>query len=180
MELIDIFDENNNYLGYNLDRKEAHDKKMWHHHVSAWVMNYDGKVLMQQRSLTKKKNPGKWSKTGGHVDSGETEKEAIKREVFEEIGLLVDDNEIKSIEIFKNDAKDEHNYTYGYIFLTNKKEDEFKLQKEEVNAVKYFTIEELDEYKKNNDENFVFYKWTDESFNNQINLLKKYRNRILK
>ena len=25
MELIDIYDENNNYLGYSVDRKEAHD-----------------------------------------------------------------------------------------------------------------------------------------------------------
>ena len=79
MELIDIYDENNNYLGYSVDRKEAHDNNLWHHHVSAWIMNCDGDVLLQQRSFNKKKNPGKWAKTGGHVDGGETEEEAIKR-----------------------------------------------------------------------------------------------------
>ena len=69
MELIDIYDENNNYLGYCLERKEAHDKNLWHYHVSAWIMNYDGEILLQQRSFSKKKNPGKWTKTGGHVSS---------------------------------------------------------------------------------------------------------------
>ena len=35
MELIDIYDEENNYLGYFLDREEVHNKNLWHHHVSA-------------------------------------------------------------------------------------------------------------------------------------------------
>lgn len=35
MELIDIYDENNKYMNYSLDRKEVHDKNLWHHHVSA-------------------------------------------------------------------------------------------------------------------------------------------------
>ena len=26
MELLDVYDENNNYLGYALDRKEVHEK----------------------------------------------------------------------------------------------------------------------------------------------------------
>ena len=54
MELIDIYDENNKYLGYALDRNEVHSKNLWHHHVSAWIMNYDGKVLLQQRTFNKK------------------------------------------------------------------------------------------------------------------------------
>ena len=87
MELIDIYDENNNYLGYSAERDKVHENNLWHRHVSAWIMNNEGKILMQQRSFSKIKNPGKWAKTGGHVDSGESEDDAIKREVFEEIGL---------------------------------------------------------------------------------------------
>lgn len=55
MELIDVFDENNNYLGYSLDRKEVHEENLWHRHVSAWIMNYNGEILLQQRALDKKK-----------------------------------------------------------------------------------------------------------------------------
>ena len=131
MELLDVFNENNEYLGYSVERSKIHEDNLWHHHVSAWIMNYDGKILLQQRALDKKKNPGKWAKTGGHVDSGETCEESIKREVYEEIGLEVKDNEIENIEIFKSTNPNEHYFSYGYIFFTDNKEEDFKLQKEE-------------------------------------------------
>ncbi len=141
-------------------------------------MNKEGKVLLQQRSLNKKKNPGKWAKTGGHVDAGETCEEAIKREVYEEIGLKVKDNEINNIEIFKSKNNKENYYSYGYIFITDLKEKDFKLQKEEVNAVKYFSIEELEEAKKQNNNDFTFCNWDEEGFKKQMDILKEY-NKIL-
>ena len=178
MELIDVYDENNNYLGYAKERDEVHKNKLWHRHVSAWIMNSNGEVLMQQRALTKMKNPGKWSRTGGHVDSKETCDEAIKREIYEEIGLLVDDKDINNIEIFKSIDPLENYYSYGYIFFTDKKEEEFILQEEEVNKVKYFTIEELEQFKKDNNQKFTFSKWDIDGFNKQMSLLKKYRELI--
>ena len=180
MELIDIYDENNIFLGYSLERIEAHEKNLWHHHVSAWIMNYDGEILLQQRALEKKKNPGKWCKTGGHVDSNETCDEAIKREVYEEIGLKVKDDEVINVEIFKSLNPNEHYFAYGYIFFTNNKECDFKLQKEEVLSVRYFTIEEIEEIRRNNDKNYTFCDWNEEGFNRQINILKKYRDNIKK
>ena len=180
MELIDVFDEDNKYLGYSLERNEVHDKNLWHHHVSAWIINYEGMILLQQRAFTKKKNPGKWAKTGGHVESGENCKEAIRREVYEEIGLEVNDEEIENIEMFKSFNPNEHYYAYGYIFFTDYKEEDFTLQKEEVNAVKYYTIEQLEEIRKKDDKKYTFCNWDEEGFNRQISLLKKYRNKILK
>ena len=179
MEMLEIYDENNNDLGYDLERKEVHEKNLYHHHVSAWIMNNEGKILLQQRSFTKKKNPGKWAKTGGHVESNETEEYAIKREVFEEIGIKLKDNQIKNIEIFKSKSKENY-YTYGYIIFTNLKENEFILQKEEVEKVKYFEIEELEKIRKNNDEKYTFCKWDEEGFKKQIDLLKKYRDEVIK
>lgn len=175
MESLDVYDENNNYLGYSLERTEIHEKQLWHRHVSAWIMNKEGKVLLQQRSFNKKKNPGKWAKTGGHVDAGETCEEAIKREVYEEIGLKVNDNEINNIEIFKSKNNKENYYSYGYIFITDLKEKDFKLQKEEVNAVKYFSIEELEEAKKQNNIDFTFCNWDEDGFKKQMDILKEYK-----
>lgn len=175
MEFIDIYDENNNPLGYKLERKIVHEKNLWHRHASCWIMNEKGEILLQQRSYNKKKNPGCFSKTGGHVSSGETPYEAIKREVLEEIGLQISDDKIIEIDIFKSN-NNEHYFSYGYIVFTNLKENEFILQKEEVESVKYFTIEQLEEYKRLNDVNFTFNKWNTESFFEQMNILKKYRN----
>lgn len=180
MEYVDIFDENNNSLNYCVSRKKAHDKKLWHRHVSCWIMNEKGQVLMQQRALTKKKNPGMWAKTGGHVECGETPDEAISREVYEEIGLKVDKKDIKNIEIFKSSNSNENYFSYGYIFFTRYKENDFILQKEEVNSVKYYSIEQLEQFRQSNDPNFTFNKWNDEGFLKQINLLKTYRDKIIK
>lgn len=180
MELLDIYDENNNYLGYSLDRKEAHDKNLWHYHVSAWIMNYDGEILLQQRSFSKKKNPGKWTKTGGHVSADETCVQAIKREIFEEIGLELNDDEIKIIDEFKSTNPKEHYFSYGYIVFTNKKEDEFILQKEEVRDVKYLSIEQIEELRKQDNKDYTFCNWDLDGFNKQISILKKYRNIVKK
>ena len=59
--------------------------------------------------------------------------------------------------------------------IWHKKENEFVLQKEEVERVKYFSIEELENFKKNNDQNFTFYKWKQEGFDSQMKVLKKER-----
>ena len=177
MEKLDVYDENNNFLEYSLDREEIHNKNLFHRHVSAWIMNLEGKVLMQQRAFSKKKNPGRWSKTGGHVDAGETPNEGIKRELFEEIGLEIPLENIKYYEIFKSKSKENY-FSYGYIFITNWKEDEFKLQKEEVERVKYYTIEELEKIKEDNNQDFVFCNWPEEDFKRQIKILKEYRSNL--
>ena len=46
MELIDIYNENNEYLGYSLNRDEVHEKNLWHRHVSSWIMNEEGNILL--------------------------------------------------------------------------------------------------------------------------------------
>lgn len=177
MELLDVFDEDNNFLGYCLERSQVHDENLWHRHVSAWIMNYNGDVLLQQRSFSKKKNPGKWAKTGGHVDASESCSESIKREVYEEIGLEVNDDEIVNIEIFKSNSN-EHYFSYGYIFFTDFEVDDFMLQESEVSGVKYFTIEELEEIRRKDDKNFTFCNWDEDGFNRQIKLLKEYRDKV--
>ena len=102
---------------------------------------------------------------------GETPDQAIKREVKEELGIDNKDSQIKSINIFKDiEGK---RFCYNYIFNVNFKIDEYVLQKEEVSEVKYFTIEELEKLKENNNTDFSFTKWKREDFYKEINLLKE-------
>ena len=175
MELLDIIDEKDNITGDKVERSRVHELNLWHHHVFAWIMNYDGKILLQQRAFNKKTSPGKWSRTGGHVDAGETCDEAVKREVFEELGLTV--SRIENIGKYKS-FEEEHYITYGYIIFTNMKEEDYVVQKDEVNDIKYFTIEELEEVRKQKNKDFSLINWNDEYFNEQISLLKGYRNNL--
>lgn len=179
MELIDIVDENNELTGQVEERKIAHEKCLWHRHVSSWIMNEKGEILLQKRSADKPRNPNKWAKTGGHVDSGENVEDAIFREVKEEIGIEIPRDQIEIIEIRKSKEQKNKYFVYDFIFFVDYKIDDYKLQEEEVAEVKYFTIEEIELAKKNNDSNYTFSKWDDESFYRKIEFLKMKRKQVL-
>jgi 8-oxo-dGTP diphosphatase len=57
--------------------------------VVAAVIRDRNKFLLGKRSLSKKSAPGYWCPVSGKIEIGETEQEAIKREVFEEVNLVV-------------------------------------------------------------------------------------------
>lgn len=62
--------------------------KLLHPVVHLHLLNREGKIFLQKRSPAKDIQPGKWdTSTGGHVAAGENIKDALKREVLEEIGL---------------------------------------------------------------------------------------------
>lgn len=180
MEYLDVVDENNNLTGQVVDRNTAHKELLYHRHVSCWIMDLKGRVLLQQRALIKSNNPGMWAKTGGHVDSGETPIEAVKREVYEEIGLVINEKCLTEVAIYKSQRPTSAYFTYNYLLVQEIDIDKLVLQKEEVESVKLFEIEELIEDKKNNPQNYTFSKWKDEEFDTQMNLLKAAREKILK
>ena len=183
MELLDVLDENANYTGRVEERKKVHEQGLWHMHVGAWIMNDKGEILLEQRASSKKVDPNKWARIGGHVDAGETPLHAIQREILEEIGVKISIENFEVLEIDKADQydskKNRYNryFSHSYFVLVKYKIEEYKLQKEEVNAVKYITIEEMIEANNEKNMDYVFSKW--DTFDRHINLLKKKRNELL-
>ena len=178
MELVDIVDENNKLTGQVEERWVAYEKGLWRRTVSCWIMNEEGEILLQKRARDKKRNPNKWAKTGGQVDAGETVEEAIYREVKEELGIEIPREQIKVVDIHKDNDKNKR-FGYNFIFVVNYKIQDYILQKEEVAEVKYVTIEEMELIKKKNDSNYTFCNWNDNDFYKEINLLKNKRRQIL-
>lgn len=179
MEYLDIVDENNEFTGIVEERKKAHEMNLWHRHVTSWIMNTKGEILLQKRAASKPRNPNKWAKTGGHVDSGESETNAILREIKEELGIDVPKEQAKVVSIYKSTNPDNRFFGYNYIFVIDYKIEDFVLQKEEVSEVKYFSIEQLEEIKQKNYPNYNFTAWKDEQFYNEMKVLKNKRNEVL-
>ncbi len=62
-------------------------------HVVAGIIEMDGYILLCQRHRDSRRFPLKWEFPGGKVESGEDIFDAIKRELTEELGILVGDLE---------------------------------------------------------------------------------------
>lgn len=174
MEMLDIYDENNNSLNFCVSREEAHINGLWHRHVSSWIMNKDGKILLERRSKNKKTNPNMWSRVGGHVESGETVEEAIIREINEEIGIEIPIEEAKLYKFYKSN-NDSHFFAYIFVFVVDYAIEDYVLQKEEVDDIMYIEIEKLEEKVFSNDPSYTFIKWDREDFKKDMNYLKECR-----
>lgn len=110
--------------------------------VSAlWITNSKGDILLAQRKFTKSHDPGKWGPAvSGTLDEGETYESNILKEAEEEIGLR---NILPTIGPKKH-RKGEYNYfTQWYTLKLDRIEEDFVIQEEEVEQVKWFTSDEL-------------------------------------
>jgi 8-oxo-dGTP pyrophosphatase MutT (NUDIX family) len=57
--------------------------------VVAAIIQKDRRFLLGKRSLQKNSSPGRWSPISGRIEMGESEIDALERECFEEVGLVV-------------------------------------------------------------------------------------------
>ena len=98
-----------------------------------------GQFLMQKRSMRKKVYPGKWSVTGGAVDLGESTVDAVYRECKEELGIDVNPDKVELM----MSVKRKNVFVDIFLDKENWNINDFKLQKEEVDDVKWFERKEL-------------------------------------
>src|SRR3989344_3250763 len=89
-ELLDLVNKKDEVIG-TVWKSEAHkNPKLIHREIAVAVFNQNGEVLLQRRSLNKSKGPGKWQITvAGHVSAGEDPRDAVAREVYEELGFKI-------------------------------------------------------------------------------------------
>lgn len=86
-ESVILVDEKNNELGL-MDKQEAHEKALLHRAFSVFVFNSSGKLLLQQRALSKYHSGGLWTNTCcSHPRPGEQTIDAAHRRLQEEMGF---------------------------------------------------------------------------------------------
>ena len=112
-----------------------------------------------------------WEDTHGGVKSGETSIEGMKRELKEELGLDIDDNELILVKTLKR----KNVFRDCYIILKDISVDSINFNDNEVMNCKYVSIEEFKEIIKNGESTFTDFSQTIFSYID-INNLKKETN----
>ena len=104
MELIDIYDKNRNKTGRTKERfSDPLNDGEYVLVVGALLINAEAKLLISKRADTKLSNPGLWEFVGGGSISGESSKEAVIREIKEEIGVDFNTNDGILVKTAKTD-----------------------------------------------------------------------------
>lgn len=144
MEKHELVDINGNKTGKVLTHIEARDPNnvpngYYISVVGVVIINNNNEILLQKRSRFKRANPSKWGICGGKVDLGETTLDASVRETLEEIGISLNKEDLKLLSM---DTTEKTHFTVYYI-RKDVDINKCKLQTEELEEVKYFKIEEL-------------------------------------
>ncbi len=113
-ENVILVDENNVQIGL-MPKMEAHEKAVLHRAFSVFIMNNKGETMLQQRAADKYHSPLLWTNTCcSHQRDGESNIEAGKRRLQEEMGFQADLKELFSF-IYKapfDNGLTEHEYDH--------------------------------------------------------------------
>lgn len=161
MEYLDILDEKGNKTGEKDTRENIHKLGLLHSEVAAFIYTDTGKVILQKRKSNKATYAGVWSVTGGHVLAGENNEEAIIREIKEELNLNIEKEKVIFVTTYKSKkVKDDViNNKFFSIYNVEISENQFEtigIQKEELEDIKLFSIEEIESIMNSGDKQYKF------------------------
>ena len=146
MEVWDILDRHGVPTGKTVERRSVClSKGEYHLVVHIWILGNDGRVLIQRRSFSKPLMPGEWAAIGGSAVSGETAVAAARRELAEEMGIEVEEQDLKLIKemVRKNSILN------VFLVCRTTPDSELKLQTEEVSEAKWVHRNKLRQMIKN-------------------------------
>lgn len=160
-ELLDVLNENGIKTGEVLPRKEVHRQGLWHRIIVVAIVNEKNEILIQQRSHDKDKNPDMWDiSVTGHLSAGQDSLTAATREISEEVsvslGYSVEVRDFRFMFSYRKEEKvnDDHYDRQFYDFFILRQngltDTNIKFQSSEVQAIKFVTINELNEMRENN------------------------------
>ena len=141
-EKVILVNEKDEQIGL-MPKLEAHKKALLHRAFSVFIFNDKNEVMLQQRALDKYHSPGLWTNTCcSHQRHGETNIEAGKRRLQEEMGFVVELHESISF-IYKapfDNGLTEHEFDHVLIGKYNEMP---IINPDEVACWKWMPLEEV-------------------------------------
>ena len=139
-EQVILVNENDEQIG-TMAKMEAHEKAFLHRAFSVFIFNDNNELLLQQRAASKYHSPLLWTNTCcSHQRVGETNIEAGKRRLFEEMGF---ETELKNVFSFIYKAPFDNGLTEHELdhVMVGNFNDNPNINPEEVQAYKWMTLE---------------------------------------
>ncbi len=140
MEIWDIMNEHGEITGKTAIRGRTSLKSgEYHLVVHIWIISSKGEFLIQRRSESRKLMPGEWAATGGSAISGENSEIAAKRELYEELGIIGNQTNMR----FMGRLKRRNSFLDVWFVICDEKPENLKLQESEVAEVKWVSADTL-------------------------------------
>lgn len=172
-ERVILVNENDEQIG-TMPKMEAHEKALLHRAFSVFIFNKENELMLQQRAAHKYHSPLLWTNTCcSHQRVGESNIEAGKRRLMEEMGFVVDLEESISF-IYKapfDNGLTEHEFDH---VLIGHYDDVPNINLDEVASWKWMPIEKVKADIKQQPELYTeWFKIIFDKFYEHINILKK-------
>ncbi|QTD38182.1 isopentenyl-diphosphate Delta-isomerase [Polaribacter batillariae] len=155
-EQVILVDTNDQPIGL-MEKIEAHEKALLHRAFSVFVFNEKGELMLQQRAASKYHSPLLWTNTCcSHQRDGESNLEAGKRRLQEEMGFTTDLKEVFSF-IYKapfDNGLTEHELDH---VMVGKFDNAPNINKNEVEDYKWMTLEAVKKDMEKNPE--IYTEW---------------------
>ncbi len=169
IEKVILVDKNDNKIGL-MPKLEAHEKALLHRAFSVFVFNDKNELLLQQRASNKYHSPNLWTNTCcSHQRDGESNIQAGKRRLFEEMGFVCDLKELFHF-IYKapfDNGLTEHELDHVMIGYANENP---TINKNEVSSFKWMTLPDIEVDISTNSEKYTV--WFKIIFKEYLNRLK--------
>lgn len=153
-ELVVLVNPDDEVLGL-MEKQQAHINGLLHRAFSVFLFNSKGEMLLQKRASGKYHSPNQWTNAVcSHPRKDETYLEGATRRIKEELGIEAELSEKFSF-IYKAEVGGglwEHEL--DHVFVGNHESD-FNLNKEEVEEVRFISMEDLDQEITENAGNFT-------------------------
>ena len=140
-EWFDIVDEEGRVKG-RAPRTICHSGPgMLHPVVHIHIIDAKDRIFLQKRAETKQIQPGKWdTAVGGHISSGETVEDGLKREAHEELGI--DEFTVQFVARYVWETEVESELIFMFISRYDRP---ITINKEEIDEGKYWRIKKIKE-----------------------------------
>ena len=148
-EFLEVYSPEGTKTGQKKSKSEIHRKGLFHSTVHVWIFTEEGNILIQKRSKKKDLNPGVWDvSVAGHVKFNENIKKAAKRETLEETGININTKDLLKIGIYRSinihPTAIDKEFFHTYILKIDKNSINLDYKNNEVDDLKFISIEEME------------------------------------